>query len=116
MRFTPIFGWILLMIGISIIFWTLYSSYNIFTGKEKIPEIFQTEAQKFEITNKPKTGPSQSEPQKEIEKIIEDQLKKMLPVNFLPRLLNLICWSILAGILIFGGSQISSLGIKMIKS
>jgi hypothetical protein len=33
----------------------------------------------------------------------------------LPKLLNLLSWSIFAGILIFAGAQIAGLGIKLIK-
>ncbi len=41
---TKIFGWILLTAGVLIIVLTLFSSYNIFTGKAVIPEIFQLAA------------------------------------------------------------------------
>jgi hypothetical protein len=42
-------------------------------------------------------------------------LKEILPAEAITKMLNLIVWSILAGIFIFGGSQISSLGIKLLK-
>jgi len=48
--------------------------------------------------------------------MIGEQLKGMLPVDTLPKILNLAVWSTLAWILIFGGAQISSLGIKLLKS
>ena len=51
-----------------------------------------------------------------IQEQIEKQLEKLLPKDTLPKLLNLVAWSILAGILIFGGSQISNIGIKLIKA
>ena len=35
-------GWGLLVAGIVLICWTLYSSYNIFTGKTLAPEVFET--------------------------------------------------------------------------
>jgi len=50
-----------------------------------------------------------------MEKMIGEQLKGIIPVDTLPKMLNLIVWSILAGLLIFGGAQISNLGIKLIK-
>jgi len=50
---------------------------------------------------------------------MEEQLREMIPVEELveniPRLLNLLSWSIFAGILIFAGAQISSIGVKLIK-
>jgi hypothetical protein len=113
---TKIFGWLLLLAGLAIIGWTLYSSYNIFTGKAAIPEVFQMPVEKVEApATKGKIPTTQAEIQKELEKMISEQLKGILPVDTLPKLLNLIVWSILAGILIFGGAQISGLGIKLLK-
>jgi len=103
-------GWILLLVGILIIFWSLYSSYNIFTAKTPAPEIFK---EKEEKVLSPEVKPGDLEAQ--MEKMIGEQLKGILPADSIPQLLNLISWSIFAGILIFGGTQISGLGIKLIK-
>ncbi len=115
MKLTKISGWILLTVGLVIIFWTLYSSYNIFTGKTKVPEIFRMEAKETETPTKVKTPSTQNELQKELERMLGEQLKTILPVDVLSKLLNLISFSILTGILIFGGSQIAGLGIKLLK-
>ena len=104
-----ILGLILLFVGLTIILYSLYSSFNIFTAKTSAPEIFKTE----ETTLSQKGGTQDIQAQ--LEKAIGEQLKGMLPVDSLPTLLNLVAWSIFAGILIFGGAQISSLGIKLIK-
>ena len=97
------FGLILLVLGLIIIFYSLYSSFNIFTAKAAPPEIFKAEPS------------AQGTVAGSIQAQIEEQLKGMLPVDSVPTLLNLISWSIFAGILIFGGAQIASLGIKLIK-
>ena len=110
MNFIKIFGWVLLIAGVAIIGWTLISSYNIFTGKAPVPEVFKV-AEKKEIP--PQGGALDI--QAEMEKMIGEQLKGIIPVETLPKMLNLIVWSILAGLLIFGGAQISNLGIKLIK-
>jgi len=111
---TKIFGWVLLVAGLILIGWTLYSTYNIFTGKVATPEIFKLpEAAKAPVAEEKITGIQDIQAQ--IEKMIGEQLKGIIPVETLPKLLNLIVWSILAGLLIFGGAQISSLGIKLIK-
>ena len=107
---TKIFGWVLLAAGIILIGWTLLSTYNIFTGEVAAPEIFKV-AEK-EVLPKEEGA---LDTQAQMEKMISEQLKGILPVDTIPRLLNLIVWSILAGILIFGGAQISSLGIKLLK-
>lgn len=110
---TKIFGWILLVAGLAIIGWTLIFSYNIFAGKAAAPEIFELPKEEVQAPTGKITGIQDIQAQ--LEQMISEQLKGILPVDTLPRLLNLIAWSILAGILIFGGAQISSLGIKLLK-
>ncbi|MDI6603291.1 MAG: hypothetical protein QME57_04265 [Patescibacteria group bacterium] len=110
-QIAKIFGWGLLIFGVIIIGWTLYSSYNIFTGKVVLPEFFEIPAEKQISIQKETTQDIQAQ----LQQMLEEQLKGILPVDTLTKLLNLVVWSILAGILIFGGSQISGLGIKLIK-
>jgi len=102
-----ILGLILLFVGLIIILYSLYSSFNIFTAKTSAPEIFKTE-----IVPSQKNGEGL---EAQVQQMIGEQLKGMLPANSIPQLLNLISWSIFAGILIFGGTQITTLGIKLIK-
>ncbi len=110
-----ILGWILLIAGVAVIGWALISSYNIFTGKKDSPEIFKIEVRESSPVA-PETVPTiPEEIQKEMEKLMEEQLKDILPADFLPRTLNLTAWSILAFIFIFGGAQISGIGIKLIR-
>jgi len=97
-----IIGWILLFLGLIIIFYALYSSYGIFSAKTQVPEIFS-------ITEKESVSAGT------IEEVVQQQLKGVLPTESIVGLLNLIAWSIFAGILIFGGAQVASLGIKLIK-
>jgi hypothetical protein len=108
-------GWLLLLLGLAAIGWVIFSSYNIFTAKVSAPEIFKVKVEIQTQTNTGKTPTTQAELQKQIENMIAEQLKGFLPVETLPKLLNLICWSIFAGIVILAGSQTASLGIKMLK-
>ena len=112
MNFTKnFFGWVLLLAGIFIIFYALYSSFNIFTAKTPAPEIFKIESQTAEVQGSGVQGV-----QAQMQEMVQEQLKGILPADSLPQLLNLIAWSVLAGILIFGGAQISSLGIKLLRT
>lgn len=104
-----IFGWVLLFLGLATILYSLYASYNIFTAKTAAPEIFRVEAKG--TTAIPKTQDIESQ----MQKMIQEQLQGILPAGSILELLNLIAWSIFAGILIFGGTQIAGLGIKLIK-
>lgn len=115
MKPKKIFGWLLLIAGLLIISWALYSSFNIFVAKDKAPEIFKME-EETEAPKKTKITPtSPEELQEEMKKIIEEQIKEIIPAEFLANLLNLLSWSIFASLLIFGGSRIAGLGIKLIK-
>jgi len=107
--FQKFLGWILLFLGIFIILWTLYSSFNIFSAKKEVPAVFKLEK---EVSLPKKEVVS---PQVDIEKMIREQLEGLFPSEFLPKILNLLAWSIFAGILILGGSQIAGLGIKLLK-
>lgn len=98
-----ILGSILLIVGLGIIIWGLYSSYNIFTGKAEPPVI-------FEVSPLQTQGSSS-----QIGSLLQEQLKGLIPIDFAPKILNLVAWSIFMGILIWGGSQISGLGIKLMK-
>jgi len=116
MELKKIIGWILLVFGLIIIFWTLYSSCNIFTAKVSAPEIFKMEEEERIRPEESKVIPSSlEEPQEEMERIIKEQIKNIIPSGSLAKLLNLISWSIFAGILVFGGSRISGLGIRLIR-
>ena len=104
-----ILGLVLLFLGLAIILYSLYASYNIFTAKTAAPEIFKVETGLSIVP-----GATQ-DLQAQLQKMIQEQLKGMLPADTIPQFFNLTTWSIFAGILIFGGAQIAGLGIKLIK-
>lgn len=113
---TKILGWFLLISGILIIIFSLFNSWNIFTGKTQSPAIFKMGEQKEEpLPQTQKIQAPEEKAEEMVQQELQKQLQKVLPADTIPKLLNLISWSILAGILIFGGTQISSLGIKLIK-
>jgi len=118
MTLTKIVGWVTFSAGILIISFALYSSYNIVTAKSSVPEFFKIEEKVTQapVTQNGKLPTSPEALQQEIGKMIGEQLKGILPVDTIPKILNLAVWSVLAWILIFGGAQISNLGIKLLKS
>ncbi len=110
-----IFGWVLLLVGGATIIWTLYFSYGILTGKTAAPELFAMPEVVTTQTTNAKGLTGIQDVQGQIEQMVSLQLKGLLPANAIPLLLNLTAWSILAFVLIFGGSQIATLGIKLLK-
>ncbi|MBI2054061.1 MAG: hypothetical protein HYT36_01895 [Candidatus Staskawiczbacteria bacterium] len=109
-----IFGYILIIAGLAVIGWTLFQSYNIFTDKISAPLVFKTPAP-LEKSESKKIADMQEQLQKQMEETLKQQFSQMLPADTLPKLLNLISWSILACILIFGGGQVAGIGAKMLK-
>lgn len=111
MNITKIIGWVTFLAGVSIILFTLYSSYNIFTGKMDVPQIFEIEEKA--VTTGIKTGTPKTP--EDISGAMMEQLKAIFPTDTISKFLNLSIWMMLAGILIFGGTQVAGLGIKLIK-
>lgn len=109
-----IIGFLLLSIGLLVIFWSVYSSYEIFTVKREIPQMFRIVKQTQESTTK-KSSDAQEQLEGIMEGVLGEKINEVLPPEFLPKILNLVSWSMLAGLLIFSGNQIASLGIKLIK-
>lgn len=101
-------GWALLVVGVLIIVWTLSTSFNIFTGNTESYQFFETP--KLE-----QASPAGQGLEDQFGQIIGEQIKSILPSDSLPQILNLSVWSMLAFILLFGGSQIAGIGIKLIK-
>jgi len=101
-------GWLVFIIGTSVVVFTIYNTYNIFTGESPAPQIITFNVEK--IQESASTGPDQ------IGQMLSEQLGNILPLDSLPLMLNLIVWTIGAGVLIFGGTQIAGLGIKLIKT
>jgi len=112
-----IFGLVLLLGGVVIICWTLYSSYNIFTGKAPVPEFFEIPVNES-IDDTVSLGELKDvqAAQDQIGKMMEQQLAKIMPPDVLNKFLNLAVWTMLAWILFSGGGKISEIGIKAIKN
>ncbi len=114
MNFNKTLGYILLFLGLIIIGWGIYTSYNIFTDKRNPPQIFKIPEE--EITLSPgQTKDRQDQIESQMKSLIQEQLGDMIPTGGLSQILNLASWSIFMGILIFGAGKISSIGVQLIK-
>ena len=119
MNISRIIGFAFLAGGVGIILYSLYASFTFFMGSATPPEIFsaskavskvgENEAQDFSLDSIQNLG-------NQIPKLLESQLQNILPVGFIPKMLNFTVWSIFAGILMLGGGQIAGLGIKLLKT
>ncbi|MDF1498251.1 MAG: hypothetical protein P1P85_02765 [Patescibacteria group bacterium] len=136
-----IVGYVLLFLGLMIIFWGIYFSYLIFTAKKEAPKVFSYTSEGVVNLNKedieavsdegiiidksrlsdPNYLKSLEIQQKgQLEDAIKDQMgnqiKEIIPEEFVLKLLNLSSWSLFIFILVFAGGKISGLGIKLIKN
>jgi len=100
-----IVGIVLLVSGLIIIFWGLYTSFNIFTAKTEVPNIFKFDNKQVVVQS--------SGDQSQVNSLIQNQIKSIVPQDAVPKLLNLLAWSIFAGIVTFAGSQIAGIGTKL---
>ncbi len=109
MIYTKVIGWLVFSVGLVLIGWTLFNSYAIFTAKTLPPSFFTV----------PQETLSQAggtlDIQEQLKNMIGEQLKSFIPEGSITNMLNLAVWSVLAGLLMYGGAQIAGLGIKLIK-
>ena len=116
MKLAKLAGWLLLIGGIIVISYSLFTSYEIFNGKLSAPIIFEAKEEGNKVLPpQQKTQDLKSQPEQLLQEQLQEQLRGMIPADYFPKLLNLIAWSIFAGILIFGGTQISQIGIKLLN-
>ena len=102
-------GWLTFLAGVVIIGSTLYFTYNIFIGEAAIPQIFESNQSTQESTQEV------SGIEAELGKMISEQLTNLIPFDSALKFANLTVWTIGAWILIFGGSKVSELGIKLLS-
>ena len=114
MILNKIIGYILLTAGLLLILFSVYQSYNIYTGKSSAPLVFQVPSAQ-EIHSG--TGQNIAQQiQNQIDQSVQKQINQILPSATITKILNLAVWSFLVFILIFAGGTISGIGVKLIKA
>jgi len=116
MNYDKISGYVLLVGGVVLIVWIIVYSFQIFTGKITVPEVFKNnQIQEIKVSNAKLNISNEEQLKENISMATQEALQKILPSDFISGLINLICWSIFTTIAIFGGSKIASLGVKLIS-
>lgn len=106
METNKIIGYILLIVGVLLIVLPLWQTYGIFTGKAMPAQVF-TKPISFKVNQNVSTLDIQGQ--------IQNALIKILPVDSIDNILNLITWLLLMWILIYGGGKISEIGVKLLN-
>jgi len=110
MNLTKIIGWVTFLTGIIIIGTTLYLTYNIFIGEVATPQLLSFKSSSQQVQQEPVSGLGG-----ELQKMLSNQIENIIPTKSIEKISNLAVWAAGAWILIFGGSKISELGIKLIS-
>ncbi|MDD5568919.1 MAG: hypothetical protein PHG23_00660 [Candidatus Pacebacteria bacterium] len=103
-------GVILIVVGLFVVFWTMYTSYLFFTAQAEFPQVFSNSAAANTGNNQ-----AQGTMQDQINAMLGDQMKQFIPEGTVTGLLNITSWSIFAFIFIYGGIKIASLGNDFLK-
>ena len=109
-----IFGWVILTIGILIIVWGLWTSYQIFTGQMPVYEVFTPKASNGTSLTGSEINLNLPMEQ-QIQQLIKDQIGQILPQESLFKIFNLSAWWIFMMILMLGGGKLASIGINLLK-
>ena len=106
METNKIIGYILLAVGILLIVLPLWQTYNIFSGKAMPTQVFMRPVA-LTVNNKVSAL--------DIAGQMQNALIRIIPVDFIDNILNLITWLLLMWILIYGGGKIAEIGVKLLN-
>jgi len=112
MKLSKLLGVIILFIGLSIIFWGVYQVYRVYSQTVNPPSFFKP----ISHTKEGSLNLSEGDLNSQMRSVMQEQLNKILPSNYITELLNYITFSILIGIFIFAGYRISIIGVKLISA
>jgi len=109
-----IFGWVILIIGILIIVWGIWTSYQIFTGQIPVYEVFIPETSNGASLTGSEINLNLPMEQ-QMQQLIKDQIGQIFPQETLFKFFNLSAWWIFMMILMLGGGKLASIGINLLK-
>lgn len=114
MEFTvrEILAWVLIIMGLFVVFWDIASSYYYFTAQQDFPSIFVNNSQASVINS---TSVGAGGVQDQIGGAVKDQLKQLIPENTVTQLLNISSWTIFASFLLWAGGRLVGMGSDFLK-
>ena len=101
-------GFALILVGLLLIGYSLYSSQLIFTGTVEPPELFSSLPREA-------ATPAAQGIEAQVEQLVADQIRGLIPEETIPQTLNLVMWSVFAGLMFFAGAQIAGIGVKLLS-
>ena len=103
-------AWILIIVGLLVVFWDITTSYYYFSAQQEFPKVF--------INNEivPTTnGTTGTGIQDQIGNIVKEQMKQMIPENTVTQLLNMTSWITFASFMLWAGGKLVGMGSDFLK-
>ena len=104
-------AWILIVIGLFIVFWDISTSYYYFSAQKEFPQVFINNSAKT-TTSSVSTG---NAIQDQIGSMLKDQIGNMIPENTVTQLLNMTSWIMFASFLLWAGGKLVGMGSDFLK-
>jgi hypothetical protein len=111
LNFKRVLGWVLVFVGLIIVFWDISASYYYFTAKQEFPQVFVLTA--VEKKDTPSAGVF--DPEALAGQIIQEQIGQLIPANTISLLLNMSAWILFATFLVYAGAKVVGLGAGFLK-
>jgi len=110
-------GFFLILVGVFLVFFSLYLSFKVFFGKENPPLIFKETLK--EKKEESKIFQKNLDPEKILQiqskEALKEALSEIFPEEKVNKFLNLSVFSLFIFILIFTSSQMVTMGLKLIN-
>jgi len=111
LNFKHVLGWVLVFVGLAVVFWDISTSYYCFTAKREFPQVFVQPA----AGQKDTSSSGVFDPQAMAGEIIQEQIGQLIPANTVSLLLNMSAWILFATFLIYAGAKVVGLGAGFLK-
>ncbi len=115
LRYQLVIGYVLLVFGLVLIGWTLWQSYDIFTGKVSAPLVFMTPVTANSSVKSPGLFDISGQIQNQLQSALGQQVSQLISADSITKFLNLASWLLLAWIFIMAGGAISGIGVKLLN-
>lgn len=116
-----IVAWLIIVSGLLAIVLTVNHSGEFFTAKTDFPQVFK-QAEKQVAGNPQPENPAAENPEMaeillkaEMQRSMNEAVASAFPSDSISKLLNMISWSTFAFLLVYAGTQIAGIGIKLLS-
>ena len=103
-------AWILIIVGLFVVFWDITTSYYYFSAQQEFPKVFINN-QAVTTTN----GTTGTGIQDQIGNIVKNQISQMIPENTVTQLLNMTSWITFASFMLWAGGKLVGMGSDFLK-